>query len=93
MLTFVINAGILWFLLALFHEGSGYEVLQHQAITLVLLVSIVGAVGGLAAGLAGTGWLIVALTAQVAALYFGQDWLCGHSRKTRQKIAVSFFGI
>lgn len=89
MPTVVITAGLLWFLLALFHEGSNYEVLQQQSITLILMVSFVGWLAGVLA----PGLWIVAMTLQIVTLYFGIDWLCGYSKKTNHKIIVSFFGL
>lgn len=89
MVSFVISAGTLWFLLVLFHEGSNFDAQEQQALAIILVVSLVGWVANL---LLPDGFGPVALLLQVVALYFAVDKLCGYSTRTTWKIVGSFFG-
>ena len=94
MISFVISACIIWFLLVLFNEGNNYEIQQHQAITITLVVTLVGLLINLAVSFyLPPGFWIVALLGRVAVLYVAVDTFCGYSSRTTWKIVVSFFGL
>jgi hypothetical protein len=87
MLSFLISAGTLWFLLVLFHEGSNFEEQEQQAITITLVVAFVGT----AAVLLPDGLEPAGLLLQIVALYIAVDKFCGYSTRTTWKIVASFF--
>lgn len=90
---FILNACLLWFLLAMFNEDSNYETQQQSAITITLVVTFVGLLIRLAVKyylppdfgfVAGLGNALV--------LYVAVGKFCGCSSRTTLKIVVSFFG-
>ncbi|WP_294387737.1 hypothetical protein [Prosthecobacter sp.] len=89
MVSFLISAGTLWFLLVLFHEGSNFEAQEQQALTIILVVSFVGWAANM---LLPDGFWPVALLLQVVTLYLAVDKFCGYSTRTTWKIVISFFG-
>ncbi|MFO1486659.1 MAG: hypothetical protein U1F71_25080 [Verrucomicrobiaceae bacterium] len=90
MLSFTISAGILWFLLVAFHEGSNFEVQEQQAILITLITSVVGSV---ARAVLPSNLHMLSLLPQIIVLYFALDKICGYSTRTTLKITCWFLGL
>lgn len=90
MLSFTISAGILWFLLVAFHEGSNFDHQEQQAITITLLTSFTGAVAGF---LLREHFAMLRLVPQAVVLYLALDKFCGYSTRTTLKIMGWFLGL
>lgn len=92
--SFLISACLLWFLFALFNEESDYERQQQAAITITLVVTVVGLLIKLAVGSClppDFGFVVPLGNALV--LYVAVERFCGYSGRTTLKIVVSFFGV
>ena len=89
MISFALSAGILWLLLIVFHEGTSFEVQERNTLIIIGVVCLVGRISAL---LLPSGWGVLGLLFQVAALYLIIDRLCGYSTRTILKIMISFFG-
>lgn len=83
MLSFTISAGILWFLLVAFHEGSNFEIQEQQAITITLIVAFAGMLIGLVLP---DRLELLGLLPQGGVLYLALDKFCGYSTRTTLKI-------
>ncbi len=90
MVSFLISAGTLWFLLVLFHEGSNFDVQEQQALTIILVVSFAGWIANM---LLPDGFWPIAVLLQASTLYFAVDKFCGYSTRTTWKVVISFFGV
>ena len=90
MLSFTISAGILWFLLVAFHEGSNFGIQEQQAITITLIVSFAGMLFGL---LLPDRLSLLGLLPQGGVLYLALDKFCGYSTRTTLKIMGWFIAL